>query len=118
MKTTFAPTFTATIYVGRREGYNGPLIRRGAVLEVISAYCNEAKLCVTVTDTLFLYVNGEEPGFAIGLINYPRFPASQEEIKIKALALAHKALGGLQPVPSITVVFPDETETILFDREG
>ena len=117
MKTTFAPTFTATIYVGRREGYNGPLIPRGAVLEVISAYCNEAKLCVTVTDTLFLYLNGAEPGFAIGLINYPRFPASQEEIKIKALALAHKLLEACNQY-RVSVVFPDETETILLDREG
>jgi hypothetical protein len=36
--------------------------------------CFERGLCVTVTPTTFLYTGGEEAGFAIGFVNYPRFP--------------------------------------------
>jgi len=44
-------------------------------------------------------------------------PEGHEEIKIKALALAHKLLEAYNQY-RVSVVFPDETETILLDREG
>lgn len=53
-------------------------------------YCKEVGLCVTVEPTLFIYTGGEEYGARIGLINYPRFPDTQENIFKKAVELAHK----------------------------
>ena len=33
-------------------------------------YCDEVGLCVTVTDTWFIYKDGNEPGLIIGFISF------------------------------------------------
>ena len=43
-------------------------------------YCDAIGYCVTVTRTAYVYTGGEEEGVIIGLINYPRFPASRQQI--------------------------------------
>lgn len=53
-------------------------------------YCLKVGLCVTVTPTLFIYTGGEEYGVEIGLLNYPRFPATQKALLKTATALADK----------------------------
>lgn len=47
-------------------------------------------LCVTINETLFIYTGGEEYGVEIGLINYPRFPVSEENLLSTATLLADK----------------------------
>lgn len=44
--------------------------------------------CVTVTTTNYVYSGGQESGVIVGFINYPRFPATPEQIEAKAQALA------------------------------
>ena len=61
------PTFTATIYVGFKNRDTKEVANRNAVVAAVQAYVNTVGLCVTVTDTTFVYVNGKEPGMAIGL---------------------------------------------------
>ena len=51
-------------------------------------YVNDVKLCVTINPTEFIYVDGNEPGAMIGLIQYPRFKMEEKEIKEKAIELA------------------------------
>jgi hypothetical protein len=106
------PTFTATIYVGFREGRSVDQSPRMHTLDearaVAQAYCNEVGLCVTLTPTEYIYTAGGEPGCIVGLINYPRFPSSPQDIEIKALVLAEKlrvALGQFK----VSVVMPHET---------
>jgi hypothetical protein len=53
------------------------------------AYCDEVGYCVTVTPTKYVYTDGEESGVIVGLINYPRFPASKEKIMDHAERLAY-----------------------------
>jgi hypothetical protein len=43
---------------------------------------------VTVTPTVFIYKGGREDGAIVGLIQYPRFPASEDDIVKKATDLA------------------------------
>lgn len=45
-------------------------------------------LCVTVEKCAFVYTGGMEDGVRIGLVNYPRFPSTPEEIEDKARNLA------------------------------
>lgn len=80
-------SFVATIYVGLREQYSSTINPIESVQELLQSYMNSVGLCVTLTATQFIYKNGNEPGVIIGLINYPRFPASGEEIKTHALAI-------------------------------
>lgn len=65
-------------------------------------------LCVTVTETTFVYKGGWERGAIVGLINYPRFPKEESEIKELAIELARlmKERFGQK---RMSIVFTDET---------
>lgn len=45
-------------------------------------------LCATITPTTFIYTGGEETGFVVGLVNYPRFPTTRPVLRARALMLA------------------------------
>lgn len=72
-------------------------------------YCYEFGLCVTVEPVTYIYTGGEEEGVRVGLINYPRFPASAAEIAEKAKNLADLLMVRLCQ-HSYSIVGPDETE--------
>ena len=55
--------------------------------QVCREYCMKG-LCVTVTPERFIYTGGQEDGAVIGLINYPRFPTTQEAVWDSAIELA------------------------------
>lgn len=60
-------------------------------LDIIKQTCREycmVGLCVTIQAVTFVYTGGEEFGVEIGLINYPRFPDTKENILNKAIELA------------------------------
>lgn len=103
-----APTYTAQIYVGLREGYDGPVHEIGEAEAICQAYCDAVGLCVTVTPTHFIYKDGREPGCVVGLINYPRFPDTSENIRAKAMVLAWKLKIAFKQF-RVTAVFPDDT---------
>jgi hypothetical protein len=46
-------------------------------------------LCVTITSTTYIYTGGEEEGFTVRLINYPRFPKPEGDILATAYELAN-----------------------------
>ena len=79
-----------------------------AALEICRQYCDEVGFCVTVTPTHYVYTGGHESGFIVGLINYPRFPASQAEIASKAVALADRLRRELGQ-ESYSIQYLDET---------
>ena len=60
--------------------------------QVIREECLREGLCVTISPTLFIYTGGEEFGFQVGLINYPRFPQTNSIIWDRAVDLAKKIL--------------------------
>jgi hypothetical protein len=98
----FAPnkpfTYTATIYIA------GDLAK---IKDVCRAFCLRG-LCVTVTPTDFIFTGGSETGAIVGLINYPRFPSTLEEIKKKALLLAKELMSSCFQ-RSCAVLCTDET---------
>jgi hypothetical protein len=71
-------------------------------------YCDEIGFCVTVTPTTFIYTDGEEEGYIIGLINYPRFPMTPEQIWGHAEVLAER-LRMEADQQSYTIQAPDKT---------
>lgn len=107
-------TFTATIYLGLRHGYTEKFSSVNEVRPWLQDYCDKVKLGLTLTPTEFIYVDGGEPGLIIGLINYPRFPASESSIKDKAIEIA-KGLMKLCHQERISIVFSDET--IMLEKE-
>lgn len=81
--------------------------------QVCREYCFEVGLCVTVEPVDYIYTGGEESGFRIGLINYPRFPSSHVDLEAKATELAARLLAGLCQ-HSYSIVGP--ARTIWFSR--
>lgn len=71
-------------------------------------YCDDVGLCVTVTETRFMYTGGMTFGVIVGLINYPRFPSSPAEIWAHAEALGERLCRGLKQ-ESYTIQAPDKT---------
>ena len=108
MQTKTTPTFTATIYCGLKLGYDGPITPIEEVRAACQAYVDRVGLAVTFTPTDYLYTKGSEPGVAIGLINYPRFPSESIKIKDHALAIASIAKD-VAKQQRVTVVCSDET---------
>ena len=53
-------------------------------------YCTRVGLCVTVTPTTYMYRGGGCEGVIIGLINYPRFPSTTQQIWAHAMNLAYE----------------------------
>jgi len=107
-------TWTATIYVGfhHADGCWG----MDDINRLCQAFVNDNPGCVTITPTTFVYVGGQEPGAAIGLINYPRFPKACAWLKTNALALAAVLLGSLKQ-NRVIVVMPDETVVLTNETE-
>jgi hypothetical protein len=73
------PTFSVLIHMA------GDLASAQAVCR---EFCFRVGLCVTVTPATYIYTGGEEEGFTVRLINYPRFPKEPSELLVTARALA------------------------------
>lgn len=111
MTTVSVPTFTASIYVGRKDRATRDLALKEDIYQKVQDYVDAVGLCVTLAETEFVYVKGSEPGFVVGLINYPRFPSSPEQSKAHALVIAEMLLKSCKQL-KVTVVMPDETVMI------
>jgi len=98
MTRTEAPTYTAAIYIA------GDLTE---ARRVCRGYCMKG-LCVTVEPVEFIYTGGAETGVRVGLINYPRFPASPSEILNTAEHLAVALMNQLYQ-HSVSIVATDKT---------
>lgn len=102
-------TYWANIYVGLQPGYASERVYTiDSVKNILRIYMDEYKLAVTLTPTNFVYVGGSEPGIIVGLINYPRFPSTKDEIIAKAKHLAEYLKKHLEQ-ERVSIVFPDNT---------
>lgn len=56
--------------------------------QIIRREAKAQGMCVTVEPTTYVYTGGEELGYVVGFINYPRFPAAPSSIWARAEKLA------------------------------
>lgn len=83
MRIETAPTYWVKLYL------SGPIEQAKLILR---RECLTEGLCVTVEPTTFIYTGGEESGYVVGLINYPRFPSNPASIRERAMQLASMLL--------------------------
>ena len=83
MRTETVKTHWVRIYM------SGPI---DIAKQAIRAECLREGLCVTVEPTTYIYTGGEEAGFVVGLLNYPRFPVTPEALNARARDLMQKLL--------------------------
>jgi hypothetical protein len=77
--------------------------------QVCRKYCYEKGLCVNIHPTNYIYTGGEEAGFVVELINYPRFPSKDGELRDMAVELGDLLLRELWQ-SSYTLMGQDQTE--------
>ena len=100
MKTESATTHWVRIYL------SGPI---EVAKQIIRREVKREGLCVTIESTTFMYTGGEETGYVVGLINYPRFPATAEYIWERAMRLAIALLEETYQHSALCMA-PDKTE--------
>jgi len=117
---TFSKTFTAQIFVGQRVGYSEAIIPIEEAEKYLQDFCNTVGFCVTITPTKFIYKNvaasgepisGWEPGFIVGIIQYPLYPVDESVLRARAETLAN-TLKDMYQQKKVTIVYSDETKTI------
>lgn len=108
-------TFEAKIMLGLREGYTLRVRHIDEARALCHEFCDSERLCVTLTETTFLYPETQErrhdPGVIIGLIQDPRNPKFEFEIKEIATTLA-EILKKEFKQNWVSIVFTDETVTV------
>ena len=108
MRTATAPTYTIRLYL------SGPV---EVAKQIIRADVLAEGLCVTVEPTLFVYSGGEEAGYVVGLLNYPRFPSEPERLRDRADRLARLLMEGTHQWSAL-IVTPTETVWLTTRPEG
>lgn len=86
-------------------------------VKVCREYCDKVGWCVTVTPTIYVYTGGQEDGVTVGIINYPRFPTTTQELERKALELAEKLLNVLDQ-QSYTIETPSTCKWISYREDS
>ena len=74
-ETTSSVSFGARIYLGSREGYQGRSIPEQELIDLIGKFqhADTQNSCVVrLTKTTFVWDMYSEPGWEIGLMNYPK----------------------------------------------
>lgn len=79
MHTKVENTYWVKIYL------SGPI---EVAKQILREYCLAKGFCVTIEPTTFIYTGGEEGGYVVGLLNYPRFPMSSSDLNDAARNLA------------------------------
>lgn len=98
MNTKTEPTNVIRIYL------SGPIEQAKQVLREEGM----TGLCVTIEPTLYIYTGGEEAGYVVGMLNYPRFPSQPEDLLARAVAIA-RVLVERTFQRSALVVSPEKT---------
>jgi hypothetical protein len=102
MRTEVAPTYRVQLYL------SGPI---EVAKQAIRAETLRAGLCVTIEPTTFIYTGGEEAGYVVGLLNYPRFPCAAQALEDRARDLMQRLLTATHQ-HSALMVTPGRSEWI------
>lgn len=108
MKVATAPTYAVRLYLSGPIEVAKQIIRAAAIREGI---------CVTIEPTLFVYSGGEETGYVVGLVNYPRFPSEPRDIADRARHLLHLLMEGTHQWSGLMVT-PTTTEWFTTRPDG
>lgn len=77
--------------------------------QVCREYCFTIGFCVHIEPVDFIFTGGEEAGFKVGVINYPRFPSAAATLLQRTREMADLLMKRLCQ-HSYSIVGPVETE--------
>ncbi len=96
------PTYRIDIFLAGDEA---------VIAQACREQCYAIGLCVTVEKCRYVYTGGEEAGVRVGILNYPRFPKTSEELNAQAEVLALRLME-VACQHSVLLVGPHETRWI------
>lgn len=99
MKRVEAPSYPVQIWIA---GDHADAIKH------MEQHVQDHPYCVTITPSTYVHTSGTDAGLAVGLINYPRFPAEPDVIWAKAEQIAAYLCARLGQ-KSYTIQAPDKT---------
>lgn len=102
MKTEISSTYVIRLYLSGPIEIAKQSIRQETLRE---------GLCVTIEPTTFIYTGGEESGYVVGMLNYPRFPSEPLQLEDRARDLMQKLLAATHQ-HSALMVTPAHSEWI------
>jgi hypothetical protein len=102
MQTKTYQTYVVRLYL------SGPI---EVAKQTLRSECMREGLCVTIEPTHFIYTGGEEAGYVVGLLNYPRFPCDPGALVERARSLMEVLLTNTHQ-HSALMVTPDMSEWI------
>lgn len=108
MKQQTAPTYWVRIYL------SGPIEQ---AKQTIRRECLRKGLCVTIEPTTFIYTGGEEQGYVVALVNYPKFPSEPVELVKRARSLMMMLLADTFQ-HSAMLMTPKTTEWVTLREEN
>lgn len=85
--------------------------------QILRDECYHEGLCVTIDPTTFIYTGGEESGFVVGFVNYPRFPSAPVQLLARAVQIAEKLISALNQKTALLIA-PDKTQWVKIDPPG
>ena len=109
MKTETATTHIIRLYL------SGPI---EIAKQAIRAETLRAGLCVTIEPTTFIYTGGEEIGYVVGLVNYPRFPVTPDALVTRARALMDVKICLIDCINETPAVKQSDSWAGYVDRQG
>lgn len=107
MYSKIEPTYSCRVYL------SGPI---EIAKQLLREECLREGLCVTVDPTIFLYTGGEEQGYVIGFLNYPRFPADHHSIFKRARKICLLLLEKTYQLSGL-IVSQSHTEWVFLDAK-
>lgn len=109
--TTIEKTWKSHIYIGSKEGYTGPSFDYSDLRKEIGIFqMNNPEIACTVrvVAASYIFAEYEESGWEISIINYPRFPKSEEVLIDFTHGLAQHLLDRFKQ-NRMSIVFKDDT---------
>jgi len=111
MREMICDTYEIKIYVGLKEHYDGIVHDSKEVKKLLFNYVNVDKIALSITELSFVYPVGGEPGVMIGIINYPRYPLKEEELRAKAFKIAKLCMNEFHQ-ERVSIVTRNKTYTL------
>ena len=117
MKRMTCKTDSVKIYLGLREGYEGPDHHLDEVTEFLQGLAEEDPICFSVTITRYVHPKGIEGGVTVGMINYPRFPKPRAQFRARVFDVAERLKNHFNQF-GVTIEFANESITLSTHPEG
>lgn len=111
MRKVDVDSFEVRLYIGSREGYNGPAFdveKLKSLIQVQQGADERAIIPVRITPTQFVAGEYSEDGWEVAAFNYPRRPKKMTEIYMFMEGLARHLMASLRQ-KRVSLVTPEKT---------